>query len=379
MRNVYYIGFYSGEKCIKRKNTAENLAATVKMNFLIDSLKSLGYHVTLVSISIGTGTGFFPAEHVMVDDLEEHYYVPYFSVEIGGKTCGGGKTAWNYLKIFALQHIKKDDIVITYHSLVYREFWKKLHKRVGFMWIPDVAEIYCFSRKDYQDQKYLTREVEMFSSGDAMLFSNDALAKKYANGKPFVVDYGNYNVYAERDAFDGEKIGIVYTGIINEERGVFKTIDAMKYLSEKFELHILGFGTDADMARMREQINEVNKAGKRIFFEGTKTGKEYTEFLLKHQIGVSLMDVSKEISENAFPSKILPYLGHSLFVVSSKCSCVVNSKLADVLYFCDDSAEDVARVISEVPVYTKNNSAVKLNELREQFINDLSGILSNNK
>lgn len=376
MGKVYYIGFYNGRRCRKRRNCAENVAATVKMDFIIDALKDLGYQVHLISVSIGAGTGFFGLEHVKVDEQEEHDYIPYFALDIRNRAYLAGKTAGFFLKMYALLHLKKDDIVITYHSLAYHQFWTRLHKLIGFRWIPQVEEIYCLSRKDYQDEKYLEKEVRMFSSGDGFLFVNDIMAKKYAKGKPYAVSYGNYNVYAEKEAFSGEKIGVVYTGIINRDRGAFKVIDAMQYLPGNYELHILGFGSEDNMRQMWEHIKDANRVEERVFFEGTKVGKEYTEFLLKHQIGISIMDTSAAISENAFPSKILAYLGHSLFVVSSRCPSIVESKVANLLYFCDDSAQDIARAIHEVPVYDKNNSITKLNQLKKEFLDDLSNVLS---
>ena len=379
MKNVYYIGYYSGEKCQNRRNCSENAAATVKMNFIIDSLKTLGYHVHLISISLGSEAGIYRAEHITIDELEDHYYVPYFSIKLKNKNCFGGQTAWLFLKMYALFHFKRKDIVITYHSLMYHRFWVRLHKIIGFRWVPQVEEIYCLSRKDYQNEKYLKREEKMFLSGDGFLFVNDIMAQKYANGRVFAVSYGNYNVYAEKDTFIGEKIGIVYTGIINHDRGVFKLIDAMQYLPSNYELHILGFGSDENMKIMKEHIANANKMEERVFFEGVRTGKAYTEFLLKYQIGVSLMDTSEDVAENAFPSKIMAYLGHSLFVVSSKCSSIVNSQVADSIYFCDDSAEDIAKTICEIPVHMKNNSANKLKELKALFLKNLQIVLENGR
>lgn len=375
MRNVYYVGFYNGIRCKKRGKCEGNFAASMKMNFVIDTLKILGYHVHLISISIGEKSGFFCGEHVVVDELEDHYYVPYFAAKIKNRLRLGGSVAWFFLRMYALFKFKRDDIVITYHSLRYGNFWDRLHKLIRFKWIPDVEEIYCLSRQDYEDKQYLNKEKAMFAGGNSFLFANDLMAKKYAGEKQYVVAYGNYNVYGKKESFQGDKIGIVYTGIINRDRGAFKIIDAMKLLPLNYELHILGFGTDVHMKEMWKRIEDVNRHGERVFFKGTKVGKDYTEFLLRNQIGVSLMDTGAEVSENAFPSKIMTYLGHSLFVVSSKCSCVENSKVADILYFCDDSTQGIADTILRIPVGEKNRSAEKLSKLKEEFLRDFKNIL----
>lgn len=379
MKRIYYIGFYNGRRCKKRRNSGENIAASMKMDFIIDALKKLGYQVKLISVSLSPESGYFGPEHIVVDQYEEHEYIPYFSLKFRGRTCLAGKTAGLFLKLYALFHFKKNDIVITYHSLAYGRFWTRLHKRIGFKWIPQVEEIYCLSQGDHMKRENLEKEVRMFSAGDGFLFVNDIMAERYGLGKPYAVSYGNYNVYARKEVFQGEKIGIVYTGIINKDRGAYRIIDAMKHLPSKYELHILGFGTEENMRQMWEHIGIANEKGERVFFEGTKTGKDYTEFLLRHQIGISLMDTSAEISENAFPSKILAYLGHSLFVVSSKCPSIINSRVADVLYFSGESEEDIAKAILQVPVYEANSGAEKLEQLKAQFLNDLENVLSDNR
>ena len=371
MRKIYYIGFYDDEA----KKEINNIAGTMKMNFIIDSIKDLGLSVNVISIDIGDRTGFVPGEHKKVDKQLEIFRVPYFGLKIRDRLYLAGKTAWTFLRLYALFKFKKNDVVITYHSLMYHTFWGKLRDIIGFTWVPQVEELYCLSRLEHLDEKFVEKEERMFKEGDKFLFVNDMFAKKYANGKEVAVSYGNYNVFLEKDIFEGEKIGVVYTGIINQDRGAFKISDAMQYLPDNYELHILGYGTANNMEEMLHCIDNVNKGCEKVFYDGTRIGQEFTEYLSKYQIGISLMDVSEQVSDNAFPSKILAYMGHSLFVVSSKCSSIMNSRLADSIFFCDDTPQDIARAVLEVPVYQKNTNAQKLKELRAEFLNDLSRIL----
>ena len=50
MRKVFYIGFYDGDMCSPRRKSESNIAGTVYMRGLIDSLKRIGYPVTVVSM-----------------------------------------------------------------------------------------------------------------------------------------------------------------------------------------------------------------------------------------------------------------------------------------------------------------------------------------
>ena len=124
-------------------------------------------------------------------------------------------------------------------------------------------------------------------------------------------------------------------------------------------------------------MNAINqKAGyEKIKFLGTKKGDEFSKFLSSNDIGVSLMDVEDEIAKNAFPSKIMAYLGHSLYVVSSKCEAIVNSKVAHLLYFCDNEPSKVAETILRVPVNKDCDMKQELEKLEEAFLVELQQVL----
>ena len=87
------------------------------------------------------------------------------------------------------------------------------------------------------------------------------------------------------------------------------------------------------------------------------------------------MDETEAISLNAFPSKIMTYLGHSLYVVSSKTKSISASKVADILYFCDNKPKSVADAILSVPLETNYLAKQKLEELEEIFIEEFRKVL----
>ncbi len=377
MKQVYYVGFYNGKHCKNRDETEANIAGSMKMDFVKECIKELGYRVILVSITVNKIPGLYKMEHVIIDEKEEHYYLPYFSIPNKKRGVGANITALFSLYFFAMFKFHKDDIVINYHSLAYGFFFRRLNIIKKIKWIPQIEEMYCMSRKDYQDTNYLKKEEKMLQNADGYLFVNDLLPKRYANGKPYAVSYGNYKVFCDQKTCDDTNIGVVYTGIINDDRGVFKIIEAIPLLPQKYSLHILGFGDDENMKRMHNLLDKINDKStcQRVFFYGTKTGEDYTEFLSTYQIGVSLMDTSDAVSLNAFPSKILAYMGHSLFVVSSKSQCIVNSKVSDLLYYCDNTSESIATAIQKISVEQVNKSADRLNFMKQEFIIDLKKVL----
>ena len=380
---VYYIGFYDGDSCSKRRRNKQNMAGTVYMKGLIHLLREMDYHVILVSLQYAPQPGVYSREHIVVDDGTEQYFLPYFSIKLAGRTVGR-RTIIYALEHFINRQIKKDDIVISYHSLVYGEIIKKAHRKIGFTWIPEVNEIYCLSRQDYSDPLFLSKEIEMFDEGNGYIFANDILAKEYSFEffEKLVVEllikmgYGGSREEAGRATKKTGDEGI--DGIINEDRGVFKIIQAMEKLPENYQLHILGFGDEKNISRLLEEIGLSNKkAGiQRIFYYGTKAGKEYSDFLADKHIGVSLISQNEDICNNAFPGMILSYLGHSLYVLSSSCNSICNSRLGNWLYYCDNSVESIAESILRIPIYQECRSSEILKELQKQFKLDFSKMIS---
>ena len=377
MKEIYYIGFYNCIGGKKREKSSYNLPGTMKMDFIIKVLKKLGYRVKVVSLSIDDTVGFHPLEKVVIDDLEEHYYLSYFSFKLRGKVRGAVASLIRSLRTFIKKQITKESCVISYHSLAYGMLLTELQKEIGFRWISQIEELYSLSRKDYQDESYLSSEEKMFNSADGFLFVNDILPSRYAGNKPFAVSYGNYHVFSAMKPKVDSVINVVYTGVINEDRGIFLLMEAVKYLPPTYVLNILGFGSDDNMKRFKEQMDRINQETKeeRIHFYGTRSGKEYSAFLANQNIGVSLMGLDSNIAENAFPSKIMAYLGHSLYVVSSKSESITRSKVAKYLYFCDNTPNDVARAIEEVPVHSEYNVSSALMELEDEFVQEVRKVL----
>lgn len=369
---VYYIGFYDGKYCHKRGETEQNLAGSMKMDFIIQSLKKIGYKVTVISLTQGDKICGIK-EQYKVDEDEEYIYLPYIAPKLNGKLKGCSRMLWYSLKKFAEKNFKKDSIVISYHSLLYGDLLSDLHKKIGFKWYAQVEELYCLSRKDFYSPEKLWIEEKMFDSADGFLFVNDLMKEKYANGKKCAVSYGNYKFFGKRKLEKSDKINIAYTGIINEDRGIFILMDAMKHLPSNYMLNVLGYGLSQHMEKFKSKMRNINQEEgyEKIRFCGTKKGEEFTKFLTNNDIGVSLMDVNDEVAQNAFPSKIMAYLGHSLYVVSSKCEAIIHSKVAHLLFFCDNDPQMVAKTILKVPVKDELNMKDELEKLENIFLDEL--------
>lgn len=377
MRKVFYIGFYDGDMCSPRRKSESNIAGTVYMRGLIDSLKRIGYPVTVVSLSHASGAGIYHRENIVVDSMEEQFFLPYAAVRLGARTAGA-RTVFLALKKFIRDNVQAEDIVISYHSLAYGDLLTKLHRKIGFTWIPEINEIYCLSIQDRRDDSLLDEELKLFQEGDGYLFASDILAKRYSRNKPSVVLYGNYEVATKGKEAPRGRVNITYTGIINEDRGVFRIVEAMEMLPSDFDLYILGFGSQEQLEKLRGCIEKINQKlnGERVFYCGIRTGKAYSDFLGDKHIGVNLISQQQGIADNAFPGKILSYMGHSLYVLSSACESIVQSRLGKAIYFCQNTPESIAEAIRQIPIHEKCDYTDLLGGLRRDFEEELKEMLS---
>ena len=221
-------------------------------------------------------------------------------------------------------------------------------------------------------------EIKYIEKSDSFLFVNEYLANKYANGKKYAVSYGNCDYHRKIEFKKKDTIDITYTGIINEERGVFILLDAMKHLPNNFRLNVLGFGSKYNMSKFLLKIEELNKnfGFNKITFLGTKSGEEYSDFLFQNEIGISLIDTDNEvISNHSFPSKIMVYLCHGLKVVSTDCESIKRSKISSLLHYCKNNEFDIANAIKNVDLSDSCDYERDLIKLENDFLNEFKEVL----
>lgn len=380
MKTIYYVGFYSSpEDKLQRKNVRQSIAGTMKMDFILKCLRKLDCKIVLVSIMPSRDSGFQSQETFVINDRETHVYLPALVLRVFGKNIVRGDFSLFFLKRFMQKNVTKDDVVISYHSLIFGQLFQKLRRKIGFRWVNQVEELYRLSAEAHKNKELLNQEEKMISGADGYLFVNDLMPLRYANGAPFAVSYGNYTVFVEegvREKRNSDEIVLAYTGIVNHDRGIFDLLDAMEILPQQYKLHILGVGLKEDMEHLHRRIKEINEEAhdQRVLFCGTKTGKEYTEFMRQCDIGCSFMDEGSDFSA-AFPSKIMAYLGHGLHVVSSSTECIKRSRVADLLTFCSKEKTSIAYAILSIQPDGLTGCSKQLHEMENNFIQELKIVI----
>ena len=128
-------------------------------------------------------------------------------------------------------------------------------------------------------------------------------------------------------------------------------VDCAEHLSDKYQMHILGFGKEAVVEELRNRIEILNRrAGyEKALYHGYMTGDELTEFYYRCDIGLSSNVMRENFVNNSFPSKAVTYIAHGLSVVSGYGKSLEMSRLSKYWHFFHEFLpKEVARIIQQV-------------------------------
>lgn len=278
-----------------------------------------------------------------------------------------------YLK----QNVKKDDIVVVYHSLANMKLVKYIKKNITDKIVYEVEEIYG---DVINDEKAKTKELKTFKNASSYIFSNDYL-NSIINTKqlPYVTCYGTYEIPTlYKEAFNDNLIHCLYAGTLAQNKGALNAINVAKYLPNNYLIHILGFGSEKDIADIKNAVNEVNNSygTTKVIYEGLKLNEEYLKFIQKCQIGLCTQNIDAAFNTTSFPSKILSYMSNGLEVVGVNIAAIKNSKVGQYIQFYNVPDEkEIANVILNINLNAKSNNVDVVKELDKEFKEDLKAML----
>ncbi len=336
MKKIYYVGFYDTYQ-YEHENRLFAPSAKNKMDYIIKTIEKNGYYIDILSPSWTANTsGKYPKRNIKLSEYTnlimcstfgaKNKFMKFFRKYI--------PICWLFMKL--VFSVSKKDTVIVYHS-IYLLWTVYLAKKIkNFKLILEVEEIY----QDVKKYNIITKKMEykLFNVADKYIFSNDILNKKInKNSKPYTVIYGAYQVERDRGVkFNDNKIHVVYAGILDQRKGGAIAAVAAEYLPKNYHVHIIGFGSEADIKYIKNIIEEVSKRTEAtVTYEGLLKGERYIEFLQKCQIGLCTQTPNADFNSTSFPSKILSYMSNGLRVVSARIKAVEKSVIGDHVYYYD--------------------------------------------
>ncbi len=367
MKKIYYIGFYSDKNPCSNRKTAPS--ADTKMDYVLECLNSLGYEVEIISFCEENIRNKFLKKYNDYDikrgNNKIHFFKTYTSKYRILRVFGRYLTWISQKKYIKQNCINKNCKIIIYHSLLLLKLIKFLNKN-NKDFILEMEEIYADVNNRNNARK---KELKYVSKASGYIFPTNLLDKEInKNKKPSIVIYGTYKVEEvmnNRD-FEDEKIHCVYAGTFDSKKGsVDAAINVAKYLSEKYHVHILGFGTAKQIADTKQKINEFSKKNKaKITYDGLLTGDEYIRFIQKCDIGLSTQNPDAAFNNTSFPSKILSYMANGLRVVSIKIPVIEQSDIGNYMYYYErQTPEEIAKIIMSVDLNDNYDGKKVIKEL----------------
>lgn len=369
---IFYIGFFHGtqyrRQCV--------LAATNKMDYITTILSNLSNNIEMVSCGWVLGNR---SEHGSCIVLKNGVrFRQFFSFGHSNKIINllnKGLLKFQLL-VYLIVKSHKNDTVIVYHSPFYCRLLRCLKTIKKWKLILEVEEIYG----DVSGNKRLKkRELGMCQAANSFIFPTSLLSDVVnPSDKPYIVIHGTYQVEADRGVrFNDDKIHVVYAGTFDPRKGGAAAAAAGMFLSEKYHIHIIGFGSDADKRALLSTIEEVSKKSKcTVTYDGLKSGEEYIRFIQSCDIGLSTQNPNAAFNDTSFPSKILSYLANGLHVVSIRIPAVAGSAVGGVLsYYDEQTPQKIAEAIMRVDLDKPYDSRNLISELDKKFVMDLGDLL----
>lgn len=363
----YLAHYYDAPHDAEKRNCF--LSACTKIEYIIGCLKNKGYTVEVLSACGTTGKNTVCGQVKRIDEKMVLEVLPH-----GGK---GNKLQSIFSELMFRHRLYKrlntfvcdGDTLLVYHSLPLMKPVQKLRAKKKINIILEVEEIYG----DVLENKRITdKEQRYFKLADSYVFSTELLNQRInTEGKPHVIVYGTYMKVPEMDriTWDDHNIHCVYAGTLDPRKGVNEAIRAALFLPEGYHIHILGFGGEEDVRRIRELVERTSAQTKcKVTYDGVLSGNAYLRFLQSCDIGLSPQDPDASFNNTSFPSKILSYMSNGLNVVSIQIPAIMNSEISQWLtYYDKQTPEAIAEAIQSVDKASARNSCQIIQELDAEF------------
>ncbi len=376
MKKIFYFGAYD----IAREKQTRNivLSTTNKMSYIYSTIDATKYDVQIISTSRSI-EGKQKGELVRCG---KNCTLKLFTSKAHSNKILRVLDRWKLKTkyfFYLIKNLRKDSHLIVYHSLGYMGIVSLVRKLKKFKFILEIEEIYG---DVIGNKKIINKELKYFKKVDGYIFPTKLLDDKVnTSKKPCVFIHGTYQVEPQRERiFNDDKIHVVYAGTFDPRKGgAIAAAAAGMFLSEKYHLHILGFGTEKDKNELLKIIDETSKQTNcTITFDGLKSGEEYTQFIQSCDIGLSTQNPNAAFNATSFPSKILSYMANGLRVVSIRIPAIEGSAIGEYMYYYDQQTpEQIAQAIMRVDMKDSYNSQEIISALDKRFAKDIKELLQN--
>ena len=372
---IYYFGYYD---CFlnKSEDRIVSPAANNKSSYIIRALaEASNKNIEVVSPAETKKHEFVSGGKQKIDEKTSLKTFASFSSK--NKLVRGIGHIFTKISVlfYLVKNVKKDDMVIVYHSLFLMKIVRFLKKIKKCSLIIEVEEIYGDVNNSDKQRK---KELEYLQIADGYIFVTEMLRDIVNMDKKYAIAHGTYNsVYDYGLKFDDGKIHIVYAGTFKYAKGVAEAISTAEFLDDRYVIEILGKGNEEEERAVKQQIQEVSSKTKcKINLVGYKSGQDFDSYIQACQIGLSPQYADSKFNATSFPSKILMYMSNGLRVVSVKIPAIETSNVGEYIYYFDgQNSESIAAAIKDIDIKQAYDSRDILENLHKDFVEQLKKLL----
>jgi len=235
-------------------------------------------------------------------------------------------------------------------------------------------------RMSYRKQNHIkVVENDLDASVDICVTVSDELASNYQseydlNVRPGII-YNAPLAIASTPSLVGDSVRAIFVGNLQEERGVFDILDAVKH-TPSIDLTFLGGGEAESL--LAKKIKAYNLEG-RVHLMKPVLADDVVETVNRYDIGILAHKPINRQMDGALPNKFFEYLSAGLAVVATKTTALAN--FADkegsgfIEFFENVNAESIAFALANLTGNKERLSRMKSAALKigQQYAGDAQG------
>jgi len=357
-------------------------ASDNKKDYIFSVLNRIGYGVDHISrASSGMPHKFLPAYVEKKGDNTFRYFASF------GKSSNRILSHLNmwfvHVQFFLwlLLNLKRGETVIVYHSLGYDMTFVLLKKIKQIQIIGEVEELYQDVHKF--SKRVCRNEYRFIEICDFYIFPNIILNERLNSlNKRYVIIHGIYRIQKERTLHNTtDCIHVLYSGTFDPVKGgAIAAVQMTEFLSEKYVVHITGFGSPQYEQMLKDEIKLIRpKTKAQIVFHGFMSDSEYTQLIKKCSLGLCTQNPETELNNTSFPSKILFYLSYGMTVLVGKNRAIEQSMVGDIVhYYKQHNPKSISDAVKLIGNDSNEYDRIidRIIELDKQFANDVLSLLA---
>lgn len=347
MKNIIYLNNYMDDKILNARNNKPfySQPANNKISGIVESITSTGNQLEILSSGLmNNRTGKkYNKIYSNLDNIKVTYCelidIPLINTI--------SSIIYIYKEIKRLHKLKKIDNIIFYNYKPEVAFAALLaKKRLKIPITIEYEDGYKTVKKMGKIKKLVFNYTEnkVSKNVDSAILVNSILEKEYKVPTIVVRGIVNPKFFNECKNYKRERnkvFTILYSGGLDETRGVNVLIDAIKNIDFDLKLIITGKG-------------QIKFDDKRIEFKGFMPYDEMKKTMMQSDLLVQCQLVNNSFSNVSFPSKIFEYICTNNFIISSKVADITEFLQENILYYENDSPIELSNKIVEVYNTWKN-------------------------